>query len=402
MRLLSPCAIPLLALGACSGTEEPTTDPTPTTTTTTTVASPGTLTVTTASVGPVDDPDGYELVVNDMAPVSIGVSEALRIELPGGTHQVSLRGVDPVCRATDGVKRQVRLDAGGQQDVRFEVFCPEQLEDHLLFHAGGDLFSVRPDGTERRLLTSFLGDVEAHQPTPSDGVTIFYLQLDEVGSTRHSLWRMELDGSNHELVHVADGLSAPAVSPDGSRVAYSDRDIHVLALATGKVTQLTDTPALEDDPSWSPDGTRIAFMRLDFGKAASRIWVMDADGSNAAELTDHPGNEISPAWSPDGTQIAYASDRGRVPFDLDPIGDFELHIVNADGTADRFVTNNTHDDVFPAWSADGTTLAYTTLDPETTNTADIAIIDASTPGASPDVIVETSDQEFTTTNSWGR
>jgi Tol biopolymer transport system component len=62
-------------------------------------------------------------------------------------------------------------------------------------------------------------------------------------------------------------------------------------------------------PAWSPDGTRIAFMGGPDGPTEYDIWVMNADGSNPVQLTDSPGPDWWPAWSPDGTRIAFASVR---------------------------------------------------------------------------------------------
>jgi Tol biopolymer transport system component len=75
-----------------------------------------------------------------------------------------------------------------------------------------------------------------------------------------------------------------------------DYDIYVADLATGKATQLTDTPGSDGWPAWSPDGSMIAFAteRDDCVHAAKHapcwitgdigqhhdIWIMDADGSN--------------------------------------------------------------------------------------------------------------------------
>ncbi|MBX2799689.1 MAG: hypothetical protein KTR31_18570 [Myxococcales bacterium] len=75
--------------------------------------------------------------------------------------------------------------------------------------------------------------------------------------------------------------------------------------------------------------------------------------------------------------------------------------MNADGTDDRFVTHNIHDDVFPAWSADGNHLVYTTMDPDT-GSADVAVVDLRMPVVEPEVIVGTVADEWTNSGSWGR
>ena len=82
-----------------------------------------------------------------------------------------------------------------------------------------------------------------------------------------------------------------------------------------------------------------------------RVTVMNTDGAGTA-LNPNPGggyDDIGPTWSPDGTRIAFASDRD---------GDFDVYLMNADGSGVRQVTTEPRDDRYPAWSPDGTRIAY--------------------------------------------
>jgi dipeptidyl aminopeptidase/acylaminoacyl peptidase len=54
----------------------------------------------------------------------------------------------------------------------------------------------------------------------------------------------------------------------------------------------------------SPDGSRIAYTLGNPGNLENHVFVMDADGSNQRQLTASTLNETSPAWSPDGETIA--------------------------------------------------------------------------------------------------
>ena len=71
---------------------------------------------------------------------------------------------------------------------------------------------------------------------------------------------------------------------------------------------------------------------------------MDADGGNPINLTNDPRSDADPAWSPDGTKIAFASNRD---------GDGEIYVMDADGGNPTNLTNNSGDDIAPAWSPDG-------------------------------------------------
>ncbi|MEX2157051.1 MAG: hypothetical protein WD773_09450 [Gemmatimonadales bacterium] len=66
---------------------------------------------------------------------------------------------------------------------------------------------------------------------------------------------------------------------------------------------------------------------------------MNADGTALVNLTNHPAKDAFPAWSPNGSKIAFDSDRG---------GNFEVYVMNADGTALVNLTNHPAGDLLPA------------------------------------------------------
>ena len=68
--------------------------------------------------------------------------------------------------------------------------------------------------------------------------------------------------------------------------------------------------------------------------------MANADGSDAVQLTDNPNNDVVPAWSPDGSQLAFVSYRD---------GNAEIYVMNADGTQQTNITNNAAEDYGPAW-----------------------------------------------------
>ena len=96
------------------------------------------------------------------------------------------------------------------------------------------------------------------------------------------------------------------------------------------------------DGAFSGENGKLAFVR------AGTIWVAEADGSNAVSLTS--GIDRSPRWSPDGSRIAFSSGRD---------GDFEIFVMNADGSGQRQITFNAgQQDRIPSWTADGTQIVY--------------------------------------------
>jgi dipeptidyl aminopeptidase/acylaminoacyl peptidase len=175
--------------------------------------------------------------------------------------------------------------------------------------------------------------------------------------------------------HLCPDQGEYALSPDGTRVAFTRTDpnvdnssvLSILDLATGKSTVLTATrttnppdefcntsnktrscQGFDGSPRWSPDGRRIAFERQLMAPEAGAAWdsaalfVVDADGSNLRRVTPSSVHAIGPAWSQDGTRLAF---------------DGSHMVVNADGTS--VVTIK--DDIYTI-GADGSGLARLTED----------------------------------------
>jgi hypothetical protein len=114
--------------------------------------------------------------------------------------------------------------------------------------------------------------------------------------------------------------------------------------------RLTNNSAFDLSPSWSPDGKKIAFDSLRDGNY--EIYVMNVDGSGIKRLTNSPAHDGVPSWSPDGKKIAFSSDRD---------GNDEIYVMNADGSDQKRLTNNPAVDGCPSWSPDGKKLAFVLL-----------------------------------------
>lgn len=162
--------------------------------------------------------------------------------------------------------------------------------------------------------------------------------------------------SVRDVPGVPDATYYPAWSPDGTMIAFVSKqdsawEIFVLDMASGRSRQLTHAPVAggsSQGPTWSPDGTRIAFDRIlgeDFD-----ILVMNSDGSNVVRLTNGMGIHARPAWSPGGDRIAFHSTMHRpANAAADDRRFFEIYSMRADGTRLTRLTNNTVFDGHPDW-----------------------------------------------------
>lgn len=145
---------------------------------------------------------------------------------------------------------------------------------------------------------------------------------------RVRLYTVRPDGSGLRILTSSPEAddSAADWSPDGRKVVFRrdfkrgepDATVDVLVInrdGTGErnLTRASCGDCLgSDEPAWSPDGRKIAFMRA-FGPFSDEgfpaivgLFVMDADGSNVRQLTPFSGTEDHfPAWSPDSRRIAF-------------------------------------------------------------------------------------------------
>ncbi len=173
------------------------------------------------------------------------------------------------------------------------------------------------------------------------------------------------------LVVVGSSGSARATHPgDNGRIAFlaadddGNFDIFSVEPDGSDRVQVTDFDVGIEDPDWSADGERIIFGTFNdspSGCFSGDLWVVNADGSGLIQITNTPGvTEVDPTWSPDGQRIAYSV---LAQFDNCNWGDFDLWVMNADGTNPTQVTSggtldSPLDDDQPAWSPTGDRIAF--------------------------------------------
>ncbi len=105
-------------------------------------------------------------------------------------------------------------------------------------------------------------------------------------------------------------------------------------------------------------GGRIAFISDREDGRTLQIWTMNADGSDPRQLTYGPGNKGQPRWSTDGTKILYTAPGGSDTYGND-LG-LDLYVINTDRSGEPInLTESIGDDFDPAWSPDGSQIAFT-------------------------------------------
>ena len=245
--------------------------------------------------------------------------------------------------------------------IAFSVFDPTR-ETY-------DVFIANADGTGREKIKE-----DASQPALSpDGKRIAFRSWDQWDLGR-GLVVMNLDGSDRRRVTNAWEDARPDWYPDWDGFVFhsrkeADRSPRLYKVGAGRGAEaevlrwegqslLGDSPSLlgkgqivyhlclpegcsvyvmnldgsgnrvlvekigqgRGAPAGSPDGSRVAFMKRQDGNWD--VYVVNADGSNSKRLTNDPAIDGIPTWSPDGRYIAFASDQG---------GQWAIWVVNPDG-----------------------------------------------------------------------
>ena len=266
----------------------------------------------------------------------------------------------------------------------------------------GGLFVIPVSGGKPRQLT--FHELDSQPSWSPDGRTIVFW-----GAGRGGLWTVPARGGRPQKIKAeAEEARSPAWSPDGRWIACIWRGcIAVMGSDGGSVRQITKGPA-DQPPSWSPDGQQLFFLSLKAGER--QVWSVPVEGGDPIQLTDEQDlSGYAPQWIPHRNLLSFiaggkirtldtkSGTRGTIPFSArmtlarknykrmspelpapgqlrpvrgilgpvpSPDGQLiafsalgDLWLRHADGKAEQ-LTSGPENDADPAWSPDGSQLAY--------------------------------------------
>jgi tricorn protease len=163
----------------------------------------------------------------------------------------------------------------------------------------------------------------------------------------------DVRNSGVDVRTIDEGAEHASVSPDGSQIAVAVRgDLWVMPAGGGDASRVTSGPSTDDWPRWSPDGRRLAYFSDASG--TDDVWVLDLSTRKAAVAAGGPGDEAFPAWAPDGKTLVFT----RAPARGTPKANKDLVLVDLETREEKVLTRDAKDDDDATFSPDGKWVAF--------------------------------------------
>lgn len=213
------------------------------------------------------------------------------------------------------------------------------------------IYRARLDGSDTLRLTS--GSPDDEHPSERGGVVAFTSYRDG----HAQIYAVPVTGgAASRITNTTFNETQPALSPDGTKIAYTSDSSGVPKLwfcasdgtARQRLTAGFGFPgAAEASPSWAPASDRVVFVSTAGGTAG--LYVVTLGGGAPVALLSDASANVEPAWSPDGKVVAFASTRA---------GGTNIFTIDVASKQITQVTADTNTAGQPAWLADGG-LVYT-------------------------------------------
>src|SRR5687768_16328409 len=362
------------------------------------------VTVATSGASGDRDSDGYTLKIDDRPSSPIDINALVTIaDLPVGTHVVFLNGRQANCSPTGSKPRTVEVTGArgaGPVAISFFVSCVQKTgsivvstvatgsdldSDGYLVLAGGPRGNIGPNGSltitgmsegpwgvtlgglsinctiddpQTKIVT--VSSVAPAQvafsircaPTVTLTVTAATTGVD-FDSNGYSL-QLHLPGTSFvdvESVQVNGNATFSGLAPGNYVLSWFDISPNCKAVGPGPRTVNVAAGANTLTLEFNCETARQLAYVNNIGRAAD-IYITRTNDSGNSSLTRDATADADPAWSPDGSKIAFTSERG---------GNFDIYVMSADGANQVRLTQSTSVDFRPAWSPDGAKIAFASL-----------------------------------------
>ncbi len=205
----------------------------------------------------------------------------------------------------------------------------------------------------RKVAHEFAADIIALFGGQSLFGTHIYFVSDRTG--HKEIWVMDPDGKNQrQFTHYNSLTIQPAVSPDGSKIAftsYARGNPGIFVFSVDPVRDLrfyNQRASVNSSPSFTPDGKQIIYSSS--AGACCRIFIANLDGSGFRPVTTLRSIDTEPKVNPKtGTQILFVSGRS---------GPQQIYKMDLDGSDMSRLTDGTGEASNPAWHPNGQVMAF--------------------------------------------
>jgi serine/threonine-protein kinase len=283
--------------------------------------------------------------------------------LPGGRHLLLTIKTARIATFDDALIGLLSLDTGEVEVLLTGGTQPQySTTGHIIYGRESQLFAVPFDlkslaieGTPSMVLDQVYTDIGTGsvQFALNAQGGLAYIPVRQKTRGLELSW-LHLTGFSERLDFSAETYYAPAISPDGKklagRVIAANDKIHIFDLERQTLTRLTNTPGNDDVPIWSPDGSLIAYSNDLEG--IRHIFIINSDGgAPARKLVAGDANNFSNCWTPDGKRLLFSR--------VDEGGKAQIWVVSVDGSSDPepvLVEENSNGQA--RLSPDGRWLAY--------------------------------------------
>jgi TolB protein len=193
-------------------------------------------------------------------------------------------------------------------------------------------------------------------------------------SGHKEIWVMDPDGSNQrELSHFNSISIMPAVTPDGTKIAFTsfargNPAIFILSTDTGRrLPFYNQVASMNATPDFTPDGKQIVYSSTASGWA--QIYAANIDGSNLHRISNTRALEVEPKVNPKSSGMAFVSGRS---------GPQQIFRMNMDGTDVQRLSNGEGEASNPSWHPNGQILAFAWTRGFATGNFNIFVMDVAT------------------------